>query len=91
MFFPGPVARGLFSSINVSDVDEELLAAAERRLKAVNAPVRTTGGPASIAMPKIVESLDPYGLHLAFLDPHNLGTLSFDLRSIRATREAQTH
>jgi three-Cys-motif partner protein len=70
---------GRFSSINVSDADEELLAAAERRLKAVNAPVRTTGGPASIAMPKIVESLDPYGLHLAFLDPHNLGTLSFDL------------
>jgi hypothetical protein len=30
-------------------------------------------------MPKIVESLDPYGLHVAFLDPHNLGTLSFDL------------
>ena len=33
---------GRFSSINVSDADEELLAAAERRLKAVNAPVRTT-------------------------------------------------
>ena len=30
-------------------------------------------------MPKIVQGLDPYGLHLAFLDPHNLGTLSFDL------------
>jgi three-Cys-motif partner protein len=30
-------------------------------------------------MPKVVQSLDPYGLHLAFLDPHNLGTLSFDL------------
>jgi three-Cys-motif partner protein len=30
-------------------------------------------------MPKIVQSLDPYGLHFAFLDPHNLGTLSFDL------------
>jgi hypothetical protein len=30
-------------------------------------------------MPKIVESLDPYGLHLAFLDAQDLGTLSFDL------------
>ena len=30
-------------------------------------------------MPKIVQSLDQYGLHLAFLDPYNLGTLSFDL------------
>jgi three-Cys-motif partner protein len=26
-----------------------------------------------------VQSLDPHGLHLAFLDPHNLGALSFDL------------
>jgi hypothetical protein len=30
-------------------------------------------------MPKIVQSLDRHGLHLAFLDPYNLGTLSFDL------------
>jgi three-Cys-motif partner protein len=30
-------------------------------------------------MPQIVQRLDPEGLHLAFLDPHNLGTLSFDL------------
>ena len=30
-------------------------------------------------MPKIVQGLDRHGLHLAFLDPHNLGTLSFDL------------
>jgi three-Cys-motif partner protein len=30
-------------------------------------------------MPKIIQSLNPYGLHLAFLDPYNLGALSFDL------------
>jgi three-Cys-motif partner protein len=30
-------------------------------------------------MPQIVRGLDPLGLHFAFLDPHNLGTLSFDL------------
>src|SRR4051812_22696634 len=71
--------RGRFTSINVSDADDELLAATEKRLKARSAPVRTFAGPASAAMPKIVQSLDPYGLHLAFLDPHNLGTLSFDL------------
>jgi three-Cys-motif partner protein len=70
---------GRFTSINVSDADDELLAAAEKRLNAVSAPVRAFAGRASAAMPKIVQSLDPYGLHLAFLDPHNLGTLSFDL------------
>ena len=70
---------GRFTSIDVSDADDELLTAAEKRLNAISAPVRTYAGPASAAMPKIVQSLDPYGLHLAFLDPHNLGTLSFDL------------
>ena len=42
-------------------------------------PFGLFAGPASVAMPKIVQSLDPSGLHLAFLDPHSLGTLSFDL------------
>lgn len=70
---------GRFTSVNISDADDVLLLAAEQRLKALNAPVRTFPGPASLAMPKIIQSLDRYGLHLAFLDPHNLGTLSFDL------------
>jgi three-Cys-motif partner protein len=70
---------GRFTSINISDADDELLAAAQKRLQAIDAPVRITPGPASVAMPKIVGSLDPHGLHFAFLDPHNLGTLSFDL------------
>jgi len=68
-----------FTSINISDADPELLAAAETRLKALGAPVNGTPGPASAAMPQIVRGLDSSGLHFAFLDPHNLGTLSFDL------------
>jgi three-Cys-motif partner protein len=70
---------GRFTSINISDADDDLLAATEKRLSALSAPVRPVTGPASVAMPRIVQSVDPYGLHLAFLDPHNLGTLSFDL------------
>src|SRR5262245_34046672 len=68
-----------FTSINVCDADDELLDAAQKRLKAIGAPVRAFVGPASTAMPSIIQSVDPYGLHLAFLDPHNLGALSFDL------------
>jgi three-Cys-motif partner protein len=45
----------------------------------LGAPVQATGGPAISAMPKIVRQLNSSGLHFAFLDPHNLGTLSFDL------------
>jgi three-Cys-motif partner protein len=70
---------GRFTSINISDGDEELLGAATKRLTALNAPIRPFAGPASEAMPKIVRSLDTYGLHLAFLDPYNLSALSFDL------------
>src|SRR5215467_4699825 len=46
---------GQFSSINVSDADDELLTAAEKRLKGSGAPVRAFSGPASTAMPKIVQ------------------------------------
>src|ERR1700730_7426259 len=68
-----------FTSINISDADPNLLAAAEHRLNALGASVQVTPGPASSAMPKIVRGLNKYGLHFAFLDPHNLGALSFDL------------
>ncbi len=68
-----------FTSIKISDADPQLLGAAEKRLLALGAPVEAVPGPASSALPKIVESLNRDGLHFAFLDPHNLGTLSFDL------------
>jgi three-Cys-motif partner protein len=68
-----------FTSVNISDADPELLTAAEKRLSALGAPLQTTPAPASSAMPKIVEGLNENGLHFAFLDPHNLGALSFDL------------
>ncbi len=70
---------GHFTSINISDGDEELLAAAKKRLSDAGAPVREFAGPASVAIPKIVQSLNRHGLHLALFDPYNLGSLSFDL------------
>jgi len=70
---------GRFTSINIADRDEELLAAATRRLTDLGAPVRPFSGSASESIPKIIQSVDQYGLHLAFLDPHNLAALSFDL------------
>ncbi|MBV9138510.1 MAG: three-Cys-motif partner protein TcmP, partial [Hyphomicrobiales bacterium] len=78
-FKKAKVSLAPFTSINISDADPELLAAAQKRLSDLGAPVRATPGPANSAIPKIVESLNKNGLHFAFLDPHNLGTLSFDL------------
>ncbi len=68
-----------FTSISISDAEPKLLSAAEKRLASLHAPVSATPGPASLAMPQIVRFLNKNGLHFAFLDPHNLGTLSFDL------------
>lgn len=68
-----------FTSIEISDADKGLLNAAETRLQLIGAPVHVTPGPAIVAMKKIVSKLNPYGLHFAFLDPHNLGALSFQL------------
>lgn len=68
-----------FTSVCVSDADPDLLHSVSHRLAALPAPVQSFDGPASNAVPNIVQSIDPYGLHLALLDPHNLGALSFDL------------
>jgi three-Cys-motif partner protein len=68
-----------FTQMHISDADPDLLASADKRLRALGAPVHGTPGPATVAMPQIVQRLNSSGLHFAFLDPHNLGTLSFDL------------
>jgi three-Cys-motif partner protein len=68
-----------FSAVYISDADEDLLKSAQTRLSDLAAPVHAVPGPASAALPKIVNGLSSSGLHLALLDPHNLGTLSFDL------------
>jgi three-Cys-motif partner protein len=68
-----------FSSIYISDADQDLLDSAASRLRNLGAGVTPVEGPASRSLPEIVSELSPSGLHLALLDPHNLGTLSFDL------------
>jgi three-Cys-motif partner protein len=70
---------GRFTSINIADGDEELLDAATKRLVGLSAPIQPLVGFASETVPKIIKGLNPYGLHLAFLDPYNLAALSFDL------------
>jgi three-Cys-motif partner protein len=68
-----------FSTIEIADLEPELLAAATTRLEKLEAPVRATPGPAVEAIANIVSSLNQYGLHFALLDPHNLGALSFSI------------
>jgi len=79
VFKSGKASPCPFTSIEVSDASSKLLGAAERRLTLLEAPVRPAKGPARQAIAEIVDRLNPNGLHFAFLDPHNLGTLSFSL------------
>jgi three-Cys-motif partner protein len=78
-FKQGKQSAERFATIEISDLEPELLAAATTRLQKAEAPVRATSGPAVEAIAKIVSSLNQYALHFALLDPHNLGALSFSI------------
>jgi three-Cys-motif partner protein len=68
-----------FSEIIVSDIDEERRQACVERLRRAGAPVRELAGSAVAASQKAITTVNPYGLHFAFLDPYNLGDLNFSI------------
>lgn len=66
-----------FTRIYIADIDHEKRAACANRLRAAGATVAELEGDALSAASAYVTSVDPYGLHFAFLDPHSLGSLDF--------------
>ena len=62
----GLTSPASFSSIEVSDWDEELLGATHARLRSLKAPVVATPGPAVEAMERIVQRVHRRGLHSRF-------------------------
>lgn len=76
-----------FSRVYVADYDEERLSAAVFRLQALGAPVEAFPGPASETVHKIVNRLNPYGLHFAFIDPFSLGAMDFQIFKALARRK----
>jgi three-Cys-motif partner protein len=66
-----------FSEILVADIDEERREACVTRLRRAGAPVRELAGSAVEAAQTAVTTVNPYGLHFAFLDPYNLADLDF--------------
>lgn len=74
------IAKGApFSAIFVSDIDEESLNACVTRLKMLEAPVVPIHACAVDAVQQMVRSVNPSGLHFAFIDPYNLGALDFKI------------
>lgn len=66
-----------FTEVVIADARAEYIAAAEKRMKARGANVRPFAGEAHVVIDQVLSSLDPRGLHFAFLDPYNLGALPF--------------
>jgi three-Cys-motif partner protein len=77
-----------FTEVHVADADPRLISAADARLRREDAPVLSAEfGPAAEIVDRIVARLNPYALHVAFLDPYNLRALPFDVIRKLATLE----
>ena len=68
-----------FSKIFIADADPVCVAACEKRLLALGAPVVSAVGNAADTTANFVSKLDPSGLHFVFLDPYNLESLNFGI------------
>ena len=68
-----------FTEFLIGDSDMRLLEAARVRLERLGAKVRTFPGEAADTVDQVIDALDPGGLHLALLDPFNLGHLPFSV------------
>lgn len=76
-----------FTEVYIADVDQRLLDGAVARLRKEGAPVFAEIGPANESVETIVRKLNPHGLHVAFLDPYNLGALPFEvIRTLAAQK-----
>ena len=68
-----------FTKILISDAEAKLSGAAESRLTAIGATVVPSVGNAEDNVGGVVEAINPYGLHFAYLDPFNLTSLPFSI------------
>jgi three-Cys-motif partner protein len=68
-----------FSDLHFNDIDQEKTSALDTRIRAIGGAAVVYNKPADQTIDDIVYALNPSGLHFAFLDPYNLGFLSFDL------------
>jgi three-Cys-motif partner protein len=66
-----------FSSVHLGDLSEERCTAAQSRVRAAGGAALTYVGEAEVTARQMVETLNPYGLHFALLDPYNLQDLPF--------------
>ncbi|MCA1452796.1 three-Cys-motif partner protein TcmP [Bradyrhizobium sp. BRP22] len=68
-----------FTDLHLSDLERVNSDAAAQRVKALGGAAQSYHGPADRAVDNVLRSLNPNGLHLAFLDPFSLGQLPFSI------------
>jgi three-Cys-motif partner protein len=68
-----------FTEIHIADFDEKKVSSAASRITKVGGSAKSYVGQAARTAGQIVEHLNPYGLHFAFLDPFNLDDLPFSV------------
>lgn len=78
-FEAGAMHGDQFTEFLLADANPAYLDAAEKRLSARGAKVRVFPGEAHAVVDEVIGVLNPYGLHLALLDPFNLGDLPFSV------------
>lgn len=77
-----------FSEMHLSDLEARNSSALAERIKALGGAVASYVGDASTVVDQVMSAVNPYGLHLAFLDPFNLAQLPFSIieRMLRVQR-----
>jgi three-Cys-motif partner protein len=68
-----------FSEIHLNDIDDEKAAALDSRIRAAGGAAVVHNGSAAVVIDRVIDAINPAGLHFAFLDPYNLEYLSFDI------------
>jgi three-Cys-motif partner protein len=68
-----------FSELYFSDLEKQNSDAVARRIEILGGVSTNYFGSADVVVDHVIKAINPYGLHLAFLDPFGLGQLPFSV------------
>ena len=68
-----------FTSVHISDMESSSVSHCSSRLTAMKVPVSELTGSAESCAPQVARKLNPYGLHLVYVDPFNMEDMPFSV------------
>jgi three-Cys-motif partner protein len=75
----GHASGARFSSLHFGDLEQSKIETLETRVKALGSSANIYIGTAEAVVDRVIDALNPYGLHFAFLDPYGLEQLPFSV------------